>query len=352
MKTENKFFLMLFLAVILLSFITVRPFARAILTAIVLAYIFYPVYSWLRKRVKNESVAAFIVTIVLILLVTIPTVFLLKELTGELFQVYFGLKKVVSGIESQECTAATMPCSMINLYKKFSSDPQLRLPLTNMFSRITVYMIDSISNSLLTLPGRMVELLIIIFSTYYFLKDGKNALLKMENIIPLKKEYKEHLFSRVEVSTRGVIYGNMLVAVLQGALAMAGFYFLGAPQPILFGVLTVFAAVVPMAGAAVIWLPVSLTMVMGSLVQQSNLLLFRGVALFVYGAFLVSSIDNVIKPKVIGEKAKIHPMLVLIGVLGGIKLFGFAGFIIGPTVLTILAAFLDLYTKEKVFIWS
>lgn len=345
-KRENWFFLMLTLAVLLLSFLLIRPLVNALLTAIVLAYLFYPVYSWLKKRVRNESAAALIITLVLVLLMTVPILFLLKALTGELFQVYFGAKKILLNIESL-CTEEGLVCSLIKFYKTFSLDPQLRLPLENLFSKATVYLIDKVSNFLLTLPARIVELFIILFSTYYLLKNGKQLIIKLESFVPLKTEYKDHLFSRIESSVKGVVYGNVLIASVQAILALAGFYVLGVPQPIILGALTFFAALLPLAGAAVVWLPASAVMTINSIAQQNNALLFKGVALFAYGAFVVSTIDNIIKPKIIGKRAGIHPLLVLLGVFGGLKLFGLPGFIIGPALLAVLVTLADIYSKEQ-----
>ncbi|MDP3765715.1 MAG: AI-2E family transporter, partial [Nanoarchaeota archaeon] len=147
--------------------------------------------------------------------------------------------------------------------------------------------------------------------------------------------------------TYGVFYGNITIAIVQGILGIIGFALLGVPSPILWGFVMMLFALVPYFGSAIIWLPAALNLIFIGYLQNDSSLIIRGTILIAYGVLVISTIDNILKPKLIGSKAKIHPILVLIGVLGGLSLFGFIGFILGPLMLALLVTFIDVYEKEK-----
>ena len=106
-------------------------------------------------------------------------------------------------------------------------------------------------------------------------------------------------------------------------------------------------ALIPYFGTAIIWLPAALNFIFIGYLQNDNSSTIRGIVLIIYGIFVISSIDNILKPKMIGAKAKVHPILVLLGVLGGLSLFGFIGLILGPIMLALLMTFVDIYEEEK-----
>jgi predicted PurR-regulated permease PerM len=144
-----------------------------------------------------------------------------------------------------------------------------------------------------------------------------------------------------------MFYGNITIAIMQGILGAIGFMIFGVPSPILWGFVMVLFALIPYFGTAVVWLPAALNLIFSGYLQNNSSLTTRGIFLIVYGVLVISSIDNILKPKLIGAKANVHPILVLIGVLGGLSLFGFVGLFLGPMMLALLMTFIDIYEEEK-----
>jgi predicted PurR-regulated permease PerM len=130
-------------------------------------------------------------------------------------------------------------------------------------------------------------------------------------------------------------------------LAGIGYFIFGITSPILLTMLTIIASFIPFLGAALVWLPVSIAMLINGIITGSNSLMLRAGGLMLYGALVVSTIDNFLRPKIIGKRARVHPLVILLGVFGGLALFGFVGIIIGPFLLTLFIASLKIYEQEK-----
>lgn len=136
--------------------------------------------------------------------------------------------------------------------------------------------------------------------------------------------------------------GQIVVGIVQGTLAWAGFLFLGVPNPVLWGFLTALISIIPLLGAVLIWFPIDIYLfIMGYMTGEY----WRAIALLVYGIFVISTIDNILKPKIVGQRAKIHPLVILFGILGGIQLFGIPGILIGPLVLTLFDLVIEIYRE-------
>ena len=144
-----------------------------------------------------------------------------------------------------------------------------------------------------------------------------------------------------------IVYGSIVVALIQGTLGGIGFWIVGIPSPILWGILMSLFALIPMVGTGIIWVPASLGMAAYGYLSGDTVMVWKAIGLFIYGVFVIAGIDNVLKPKIIGERAHVHPVIILLGVLGGLKFFGIVGFAVGPLILAIFITFLEIYEYEK-----
>jgi len=191
-----------------------------------------------------------------------------------------------------------------------------------------------------------------VFIMFFLLRDGKDIANKVKRLLPLKKHYQKRVFEKSKEVTFAVVYGHLSVALIQGALGGIGFLILGVSSPLLWGLVMAFAALIPFVGTPLVWLPVALFRIFNGFSTGNNSLLLNGILLFLYGALIVSTIDNFLKPKIIGDKAEVHPILVLLGVLGGLKLFGIIGIVIGPVILAIFKIAIRIYEEERGLIKS
>ena len=344
------FFSVLFISILLLAFYITRPFLSALITGAIVAYLSYPLYKKITVYTKNKSIAAFIATILIILLITVPFVIIIGLVSREAYTTYTTLSEQDLGTNFMKIACKdemSFSCRTIRNVLGFLPEKDLDYYMQVTIEKITTFILENISKFLASLPIIFLNLFIMAFVIYYLLKDGQYVAKRIKNILPLKETHKQQVLERFHSMTSAVFYGNLLVAIIQGVLGGIGFFILGIESPILWGFVMVVFALIPYIGTAIIWLPAALNLIFLGYLQNDNSFTVRGIILIVYGLFIISSIDNFLKPKIIGTKAKVHPILVLLGVLGGLSLFGFIGLILGPVLLALMITFVDIYEKEK-----
>ncbi|MBS3113896.1 AI-2E family transporter [Candidatus Woesearchaeota archaeon] len=344
------FFSALFLAILLLVFYITRPFLPALLTGAVMAYLSYPLYKKIIRRIKNKDFASLIVVVFIVLLFTVPFVIVLGIVSKEAYSTYTTLSEQSLGTNFLKIICKDenwLSCRTIRSFVGFLPESDLDYYLKITIEKITVFIINNASKFLASIPLIFLNFFVMMFVVYYMLKDGESIAKRIKGILPLKESHKEHVMERFHDVAYAVFYGNISIAILQGILGGIGFLILGVPSPVLWGFVMVIFALIPYFGTAIIWLPAALNFIFIGYLQNDNSSTIRGIVLIIYGIFVISSIDNILKPKMIGAKAKVHPILVLLGVLGGLSLFGFIGLILGPIMLALLMTFVDIYEEEK-----
>lgn len=332
-----------------LVFLIMKPFIGALLTSVFLSYLFYPVYRWVKIKVKNENIAAIIVSFIVIVLLLAPLFFIANTLTKEAYVNYLTSKQKVLGFGEilKKCTADNPICGFIGYIGNFLDDPKVKYHLQNAIERVTSYVIDAVSNIIFSIPRFVLNFFITIFTMFYLFKDGPIILSNLKRVLPLRDIYKRHLLEKFEKVTFAIVYGYMVVAAIQGILSCIGFFIFGVHSPVIWGIVTVFAALIPFVGTAVVWLPAALFKLIGGISANDTGEIIGGLLFMMYGAIIISSIDNVIRPKIIGDKAKVHPVLILVGALGGLHLIGVVGVIVGPLVLSLFVTFIEAYEMDK-----
>jgi predicted PurR-regulated permease PerM len=329
----------LFLAVIIgfLAFLVVRPFIVAILSAAALAYIFYPLYLYILKNLApkflpQKTFAAMVTCGIIVLLVLLPTIFVTSVLTYELRDGYLFLQDFLA---SPNWHLPELPLYL----KGFAGDPA---QIKALVGDLAGQMIGWLQGVLKGIPNLFLSIFITIFSTYYFLKHGKDIYTFFMGIFPLPKGRYDQIIARFDDLSRGMILGQIVVGGVQGILAWAAFWFLGVPNPVLWGFFTFIISIIPLLGAALVWVPICIYLFITGYMTGDY---WRAITLLLYGTFVISLIDNVLKPKIVGEHAKIHPLVILFGILGGIQLFGIPGILIGPLILTLFDLMIEIYRE-------
>lgn len=344
------FFVVLFIAIAALALWVAKPFVNALLASAVVAYIFYPIYNRLEKVIKYKNVRALIVSAFILLLFLAPLFLVIESAAPDARFVYIRAKqKILTG----ELFDVTCPvgndgalCKISNRIQNLVRDPDVKYYLEESVGKVTSYLISTTSGLVFALPIIFINLFVTFFAVFYFLRDGKKLVDYIKNLMPINTRHRERVFKQFEDITRAVVYGSLLIAFIQGTLGGIGFWLFGLASPLLWGIMMALFAMVPFVGTAIIWLPAALVMIATGSAEGDPTIVWKGVALLLYGFFIISGIDNVLKPILIGDRAKVHPVLILVGVLGGLAVFGFAGFIIGPLVLAVFKAFLDIYRTE------
>ena len=331
----------LFSILIILSYLVVKPFLIAIFLASLVAYIFNPLYQWLFKKTKKENVSAFLVCVFVLVLIIAPSAYFLKVLIQESYSIYNVSKDIIGQDFLQNCN--TQLCESA---KGILSNPQISFHIEKASQDITRYIIVKGSDALVAIPTLIINLMITLFALFYFLRDGAKLVDRVGYYLCVKKKEYVKIISRLKDITYGITYGYVLVAFLQGVLGALGFLVLGIPSPFFWGIVMGFLAMVPYLGTGLVWGPAAAYLIIDGMMQDSTGLIIKGIILIVYGTVIVSGMDNILRPKIIGDKAKVHPLLVLIGIFGGVYFFGPLGVIIGPMVLSLTAVIIETFLGE------
>ena len=342
-------FTLIFLVLILISFLIIKPFLTAVLTGVILSYIFYPCYSRIHKKISNKNVSALIASILVIVIITLPLFFVLNTISKEAYTTYLlSRQKLASGQFLALCEPVDKPvCKIINYFTDKANDPKTRYYFDTTIKNATAKITESISNILFTIPIFLLDMFIVLFVMFFIFRDGEILIDKIGRVLPLKSKYRKHVFKKLNDMAYAVIYGSIIIAIIQGILGGLGFLIFGLSSPLLWGIVMIFAALIPYMGSSIIWFPAALMLIINGYFNLETNLIIKGILLILYGVFIIGTIDNVLKPKLIGEKGGLHPVLVLLGVVGGLKFIGFIGIIVGPIILAMLVTFIKIYEEEK-----
>lgn len=327
LRKYSKYFIIVFFVIVAyLSYLLIKPYFVSIAAALIMVYITYPIYQKLNRVIKNKQLCSILLLVLIVIVIIIPAYFLANTLVRESLDFYKNIKGIGVG----------------NLLDRIN--PNLESTLQPYFEDVVTYITSffkkSASEFIFSIPMKIISLFVIVIVMYYSFIDGKNFLIKIKDHLPLKEEYKEKILERFKKLIDATIYGVIVVGLVQGAVGTVGLFIFDIPSPLLWGAVMTILAMLPLVGAGWVWLP-------ASLLKIASGDTFNGFGLMLYGFLIVSTIDNLIKPHLISKRAKTHPIVILLGILGGIKLFGLMGIFIGPIILTIFLLFLEIYIAEK-----
>jgi predicted PurR-regulated permease PerM len=180
---------------------------------------------------------------------------------------------------------------------------------------------------------------IMIFSLFFFFRDGRQMYEKLKYLIPMSEEQKNRTFKVFYNTIDGVVVGSLATAAVQGLLVMMIFLILNISYPVLAGSISFVLSILPLLGATFVWLPVAIFLI-------ATKVYVKGIVLFAFGAIVISMSDNIIRPLIIGGKVKLPTFFLLISIIGGLDYFGFSGVILGPVLLAVFISFIEIYKQE------
>jgi predicted PurR-regulated permease PerM len=324
-----------------ISFFIVQPMLKAVFLGALLAYILYPLYNWLSLK-TNKTISATLICLFVLIIIVLPSVLFVKTLIQESYVIFILIKqKLATGLFSG-CQH-----SLCESLKGLSNNPEFNYQVQETAKTITNWVVQKSSGFLVSIPKMILNLFIMFFTLFYALKEGHNFMDKVEKYLRIqKKEYVKAL-KRLKQITHGITYGYLIIALIQGILGALGFFIFGISSPLFWGLLMAFLALIPFLGTGIIWVPASLFLFLEGLFQGSTSLMVKGVLLFVYCLIFVSTLDNFIRPKLMGGEANIHPLIVMLGIFGGLFVFGALGVVIGPLILSFTFVLVENYFLKK-----
>lgn len=328
------FFLFIIMSLFFKFYAIIYGFLPAIATSCVLAYLTNPLYIRLVKVVKLRSIAAFIVIFFIFTLILVPAIFLAGVVQDQ-FQAVFTPELIDQAKES------------FNTLDEFIYKYLHRHVFIDYLEDIIPRVLESTQNFVTSFAPKMlfsitkiiINAFVTLFILYYLLLNSKQVIDTIRYYGPLSDDNMTVLLGQIGKETRTLFLGQLLIALIQGSLAAAGFFIFGISGFILWGVFSAVAALIPVMGAGLIWFPASVFLILRNEY-------FNGIGLFLWGALIVSSIDNIIRPKLTNILGKIHPVTVLLGVFIGIKEWGIIGIVLGPLIISTLIILIKMFREQ------
>ncbi len=327
-KGNSYFFYILLTLILLLTFFLIKPFYQYILLAIIIAAAMYPLNKWLNKKIKNGTITSVILLIFVLLVIIIPSSYFVSSLINQASIAYNSFDAEV--IDETSSFVSSL----------LSTEVDLRATLINLSLKLRDYLINAFPAALGSAAETIIGLFLLFFTLFYLFKDGDKLKKSIITLIPLKKKYSDELAKRMNNVIQAVITGQLVTAIIQGLIGGIGFAIFGIPNPVFWGFIMAILSFLPVVGASLVWAPGGIILIL-----TGNY--FAGIGLLIYGFFVMNITDNIVRPALIGDRSKIHPAVILIGVVGGIKVFGIIGLITGPLILGFLLAMLEFYRNDR-----
>jgi predicted PurR-regulated permease PerM len=341
---EDKTFLLLVIAISLAFAWILWPFFGVVLWGTILAILFAPLYRRLLKILGQRRTVSSLATVTIVLLIVILPLTLIGALL-----VQEGLS-VYEKFQSGELNFGRYFQQVLGALPGWVSDLLDRFGLTNlrtMQERLSTGLVQGgqfVAAKALNIGQNtfdlILELIIVLYLLFFLVRDGDDLARRIRTAIPLHADQQRELFNRFTTVIRATVKGNVVVAIVQGALGGLIFWFLGVHGPVLWAVVMAFLSLLPAIGSALIWLPVAIYFLVTGATWQ-------GLVLIAYGVLVIGLVDNLLRPFLVGKDTKMPDYIVLISTLGGMAIFGLNGFVIGPVIAAMFMAVWDIFASSR-----
>ena len=344
-KTISRFFLIVLLGATILLLRLFWTYISAIVLALLIASAFSPIYVRLRRLLRNEAQAASLLMCLFITVVLIiPLGGFVATLSNEAFDFYKRTRSVVSFSRVEQliqgdgvwATRLRSTAEMVGVELNVEALHDVTASVGTTVGLFLSKQIRSIASNLLSF---LIHFFLMILVIFYIFRDGERLKQYISDLLPFPVSQQELIVNKFREMGRAVIVGNGISGVIQGVLAGLGFFFSGLGNPILWGTLAGFMAFLPIVGASIIFIPATIVLFLQGETGMALIFLIYSVC---YSAF----IEYFAKPRLIGKGMRMNPLLVFIGILGGLKLFGILGVVYGPLIMTIFLTLAEIYRLE------
>ena len=327
--------LVLFISAIFLSMI--RQFLMAIFLAGIFSALTHPLYSRFEQWFKGRRVLASLTTLlILVLLVLLPLAGLMGIVTAQAIKVG---ESVTPWIQERLSEPDALSRFLWNIPFFSKIEPYRELILQKageMVGSISGFLISSISTVTLGTVNILFMTFILLYTMFFFLMDGDKLLAKILYYLPLKDQDERRMLEKFTAVTRSILKGTAMIGILQGSLAGLAFAVMGIGNAVFWGTIMTVLSIIPSIGSALVWGPAAIIMAVGGHYAKA-------VGLVVFCGLVVGSLDNFLRPRLVGRDTQMHDLLILFATMGGLFMFGILGFIIGPIVAALFVTIWEIY---------
>jgi predicted PurR-regulated permease PerM len=317
-----------------ICWLMLQPFFNVLLWAMVLTVSFYPMHLRIRQQSKSPSLAAATSTLLVVLLIVMPVTFItiavVRELSGAAANLQGGVQRL---------TDPNVPIIGWGLEKARNyvdiDQASAREFLANRMQAWGALLARSTLVVVGGAVGAVAQMALVVFTMFYLFRDGERLRVAVYDILPLERVQTHSITLRTRDVIAATLYGVLVISAVQGTLGTFIFWALGLPSPLLWGVVMFFLSMIPMAGSFLVWVPAAIYLAVSGTLGKAAILV-------VWGVLVIGSIDNFLSPRLVGKRARLHELLIFFSVLGGLQVFGVLGLVLGPVMVAITLALIQM----------
>jgi len=343
LSKERTYFLFLLLAgTAVLTFLVFRPFITTVVLAAVCAVLLQPLKTRIRTHVISSRPISALATLVIgVLILVIPLALISALVVHESKNAYTSLATGSTGLTIQEVT--TRVGLWLDPYFPGASDFSVSIAseIQNYIAQALDWLVHNAGSAFSSIVAIAIRTIIFLMTLYYFLKDGEDLKDLLTKKSPIREQEVATIFDHLAKTLTGIIRGSIMIAVIQGTVSGIGYMLFGIPNPSLWGVATAISALIPGAGTSLILFPAVIF-----LIATGNV--GAGVGLAIWAMFMVGLIDNFLSPRLIGTRAGLHPLLILLSIIGGLSFYGPVGVFMGPLTVSLLFSLYLTYSNGRI----
>lgn len=318
------------------------PFVVPLVLALTFTTLFYPFYKWVLRKIRyHRKTASLLCCILFLLLLLIPGFVLVNLVVGEAIDLYATLQPTIRDIiekgSESEIIRYLSQLRVVRILKLTEIDwISVLEEVARSASGVATTVINRTSAGVF---GLVLNLFIMIFTMFYFFVDGPQIIDAARNLLPMRSEYEDMIIYRFTLTSRATVTATLLIGLAQGLAGGLTLFIFGVNSWLLWAFIMVILSIIPLVGAWLVLIPAAvIQMILGNI--------WSGLGILLSSTLIVSSLDNLIRPRVVGYGAKVHDLIIFFATLGGLSYFGVMGFIIGPALASFLIAILDIYRRE------
>ena len=338
LKTRHIIFF-IFLTVVTFGFFSImKPFFYPLFWAAILASIFYPFYKKIDQKIKAPNLSSSLTLILIFFIIVLPIIGIGTLVIKEAFDAYSTATE--NNTQITNSIQSTIQWIKYNpLAEQWHVNPVLlSQKIVEVYQSVTSFLLDAAKTLTQSSIVFVITFFVMFYALFFFIRDGEEFLKDLMRLSPLGDHYEKILYNKFTSTVRATIKGSLIIGLVQGSLGWAMFMLAGIQGSLIWGVLMVIMAAIPSVGCYFIWLPVAIFMLLTNHIAT-------GVGMILFGTLVIGTIDNFIRPILVGKDSELHPLLVLFSTLGGIIVFGISGFIIGPVLASLFMAFWEMYDE-------
>lgn len=314
-----------------LTFFLLRPFLLPIIGGLILAYAFYPLHKKIDSYVKNKSISALLILFGIFVIIAIPLWFTVPVMINQVFEMFEASQTLdISGFVGKIFPTASVD------FKN-----QMILTTSSLLAKLSSFILNILGNLLLNIITIVIQIIIVAFVFFYALRDPDKINKVLKEISPLTEQREKIVVKQFKDITNSLVYGQIIVGLAQGALAGLGLFLFGVPNALVLTAAAILISIIPIIGPSPVWAPVTVYIYLTAGFGLTLIYLL-------YNILIVSTVDNILRSYIVARNISMSAPLVLLGMIGGLFMFGLLGLILGPLILAYLITFWHAY-KDRTY---